>query len=445
MEANLQDLIERGLVQREGRRFDLHPIVRRYAYDRMGTAERRSTHGQRRDYFAAVPAVERVTMVDDLAPVMELYHHMVRAGQYDEAVELFRDRLSKPLYYQLGAYQQRIELLRALFPQGETQPPQLQSEDHQAWTLVALANSYSLSGQPAQAVPLFEQVAAIDEKGENKEYWAIGLGNLAYSAQLPIGALQAAEANLRRAIALGQEIENERREAIGNQELGRLLAYRGDWGAATEELKISTDYCKKTNDFQGLCIDEAYRALSALLQTRSPQTTNSKRTELAATALAAAQRAIALAEETARNDYPVERDYVRAHWLLGAAHRLTPDLPAGDHHLNEALRRCRAINLVEFEADILLDLARLRRDQDNLSEAQRLAEEARAIAARSGYLLQGADSHLFLAELAQAAGNLSEAQTLAQAALQLATCDGGEFVYRVAYDEAVALLSQVGG
>ncbi|WP_299492603.1 TIR domain-containing protein [Acaryochloris sp. IP29b_bin.137] len=439
LESELQDLIERGLVQQEGQRFDLHPIVRRYAYDRMGTAERSSTHGQLRDYFAAVPAVERVTAVDDLAPVMELYHHMVQAGQYDEACDLFYERLNKLLYYQLGAYQQRIELLRALFLQGEDQPPQLQSEGDQAWTLNALASSYTLNGQPAQAVSLLEQHNAIREKQGDKKNWAIGLGNLA-QAQLSIGALQAAEANLRHAIALGQEIENERRDAIGHQELGRLLAYQGDWGAAAQALNRALGLFEKNSSIQSQGIVWAYRALSALLQTRSHQTSNSQRAELAATTLAAAQHALSLADEDARTDYPVERDYVRAHWLLGAVHRLTPDLSASDHHLNEALRRCRAINLVEFEADILLDLARLRRDQDNLSEAHRLAKEARAIATRSGYVLQGADIHLFLAELAQAAGHLPEAQTLAQKALKLATCDGGKFVCRVAYDQAVALL-----
>ena len=443
LERELQDLIERGFVQREGQRFDLHPIVRRYAYERMSTTERSSIHGQLRDYFAAVPAVEPVTMVDDLAPVMELYHHMVQAGQYDEAMDMFYNRLNKPLYYQLGAYQQRIELLRALFPQGETQLPQLQSEAAQAWTLNALAQSYSLCGQTAQAVPLRERTVATCEKQGDQGSWAVGLENLA-DDQIKIGALQAAEANLRRAIALCQEIENEFREA-GHQELGRLLAYRGDWGAALEELQISTDYWQKTNDLQGLCLNEAYRALNALLRTRLSQTTDSHWTELAATAVAAAQRAIALADEYARTSYPVERDYVRAHWLLGAAHRLIPDRSASDHHLNEALRRCRAINLVAFEADILLDLARLCRDQGHLPEALRLAEEARAIATRSGYVLQGADINLFLAELAQAAGNLPEARALAQTALKLATCDGGEYVYRVAYDEAVALLSQLEG
>jgi hypothetical protein len=55
-----------------------------------------------------------------------------------------------------------------------------------------------------------------------------------------------------------------------------------------------------------------------------------------------------------------------AHWLLGAAHRVKGDRSQSDHHLSEALRRCRAINAVDGEADILLDLARLRADQDPL-------------------------------------------------------------------------------
>ncbi|MEO1146893.1 MAG: toll/interleukin-1 receptor domain-containing protein [Cyanobacteria bacterium J06638_22] len=445
LSGDLRALVTRGLMQREGTRIDLHPIVRRYAYDRMGTAERRSTHGQLRDYFAAVPTVEQVTTVDDLAPVIELYHHMVRAGQYDEAQALFRDRLSSPLYYQLGAYQQFIELLRALFPQGETQPPKLQSEHDQAWTLAALANGYGISGQPAQAVLLFEQHNAIREKAGDKKNWTTGLENLAIAAQFPIGALQAAEANLHRAISLSQEIENDWHEAVGHADLGRLLACRGDWGAAAAELERALESFKKDNRIQSQGIVWAYRTLSALLWIRSPQASAPQRAELATTALAAAQRAFELADETARTKFPYEFDYVRVHWLLGATHRLTPNLSESAHHLSEALRRCRAINLVDAEADILLDLARLRRDQGNLAEAQRLAEEARAIATRSGYVLQGADIHLFLAELAQAAGNLDEARQLAQRALELATCDGGEYVYRVAYDEAIAMLSQLGG
>jgi tetratricopeptide (TPR) repeat protein len=159
--------------------------------------------------------------------------------------------------------------------------------------------------------------------------------------------------------------------------------------------------------------------------------------------LAAATRALELAEAWEKEVRPNARDYVRAHWLLGAAHRVNSNLPQSDTHLGDALTRCRTINLVEFEADILLDLARLRADQGQPAEAQRLAQEALGITERSGYVLQGADVRLFLAQQALAQGDHPQALAHAQIARQLATCDGGDHVYRVAYDEAGALLTQL--
>ena len=87
-------------------------------------------------------------------------------------------------------------------------------------------------------------------------------------------------------------------------------------------------------------------------------------------------------------------------------------LQEAERHLTEALDHCRSINMVDREADILLDLARVRREQGGggvevsatprvlNDEPLRLAEEALAIAERSGYVLQGADVRLFLAQLA---------------------------------------------
>jgi tetratricopeptide (TPR) repeat protein len=481
LRADLRDLVARGLLHRDHQthRYDLHPIVRRYAYDRLGSAEREAAHGQLRDYFAAVPPPERVQTLDDLAPVIELYHHTVQAGQYDEAVRLFRDRLATPLYYQFGAYQLQIELLRALFPDGEDKPPRLKGESDQAWTLNALANSYGLSGQPRRAVPLFEASNVIDEKRGDKQGVAIGLGNLA-GDHLRIGALRAAEANLRRQIALCREIEDEFNEAAGHQELGRLLAYRGLWDEAEEELAASTRYWRQTNDVQGICMDEAYRALRALLLARAVGANGRLplHGDPVAEALAAARRALELADEDARTRYPLERDYVRAHWLLGAAHRANavgatgrsslPEagrspLQEADRHLTEALTRCRRINAVDAEADILLDLARLRQDQAGRGErpfaqearpfaqqalpfaqdALRLAQEALIITERSDYVLQGADVRLFLAQTALEDGDEKEALEHARKARQLATCDGPpDHTYKVAYDEAGALLEE---
>jgi hypothetical protein len=117
----LHDLQDRGLLQVTTlsssnsllSTFDLHPIVRRYAYDRLTAPAKTAAHTRLADYFAAVPQPQKVEKLDDLAPVIELYHHLVRAGKLDEACDLYYHRLSKFIYYQLGNYQLSIELVGA--------------------------------------------------------------------------------------------------------------------------------------------------------------------------------------------------------------------------------------------------------------------------------------------------------------------------------------------
>jgi len=442
LDADLRDLVARGLLHHDTKegRFDLHPIVRRYTYDRLTAPDRASTHTRLRDYFAAVPKPDKVTRLEDLAPVIELYHHTVRAGQYDEARTLYRNRLNDTLYYQLGAYQLIIDLLRELFPDGEERPPRLKDESAQAWTLNELANSYSLSGQPSRAVPLLEQHNAICEKAGNKRNLAVGLGNVALD-QMPIGALRVAEANMRRRIALSREIKDELVEAVGRQELGWLLAYRGAHAESETELATALKVFEKQQEVQAQGLTWACRALRELLRLRSSA---SSELPVPRSALEPARRALELVDKDARSRYPHERDYVHVHWLLGAAHRVNGQTDEAERHLHEALERCRRINMVEFEADILIDLVRLRVATGAPSEAQRLAEEALLITERSGYVLQGADAHLELAKLALNRGDKATALEHAKEARRLATCDGPpDYTYKAAYDEAGVLLTEL--
>jgi tetratricopeptide (TPR) repeat protein len=452
LKSALRELGERGLLlfDRERRCNDLHPIVRGYAYDRL--ADKEGVHTRLRDYFAAlpVPDEDRVTRVEDLAPVIELYHHTVRAGQYDEARELYRDRLNKPLYYRLGAYQTCIELLRALFPDGEDRPARLKDESAQAWTLTALANSYSLSGQPRRAVPLFRQQIAIREKQGVKQSVAIGLGNLAYMAQIHLGELAAAEGNLRRGIELCREIEDEFREAIGRRELGRLRAYQGAFDEAAQELDTALASFGKLGATQSECVVWACRALRALLMGKGEA------------ALEAARRAheIAISRQN-------ERDVIRAEWLLGAALvalALAPSPPPDGHpplpslgeegggeallsqteiHLTQALTRCRRINLAELEPDILLAWARWHEAKGHHEQAGRDAEAALAIADRCEYRLVQADCHNFLARMALEAGERKAAGHHAQIARERAWCDGPLHCYQPALEEAERLLAAI--
>lgn len=440
---------------RKTNKYDLHPIVRRFAYDNLTVADRTGAHERLVNYFQAIPEREKIEKLEDLAPVIELYHHMVRAGNLDEARVLFRDRLDS-LYYQFGAYQLQIELLCALFLDGEDKPPRLKDESAQAWTLNELANSYSLSGQSRRAVPIMEMAKVIDEKLGEKKGFAIGLGNVA-DDQLKIGALSAAERNLHRGIDLCREIEDEFHEAVGLSGLGRVLAYLGRWEDSEKELSNALMLYEKKNHVQMHGVTWSYRALRFLLMAREEAIFDTRKSNnkyripalsnVETSAIESAQRALGLADETAKPNsgfvYPI-RDYIRAYWLLGAAYRANNELEKAEENLTKALNQCRQINMVDHETDILLNLARLRYAQGDFKDAQEKAAEALSITERCGYVLQGADVNLFLAQYAlEQEKDKAKARVYAEEAKKLATCDGPPYYYKVAYEEAEAMLEKL--
>lgn len=107
-----------------------------------------------------------------------------------------------------------------------------------------------------------------------------------------------------------------------------------------------------------------------------------------------------------------------------------------------------------FEADILLENSKLFYAQNEYEKALGYAQEALTITERSGYVLQGADVNLWLAELALAGLRLKDvgdelsdeelAKEYAEEALKLAHCeDGPPYHYKVAYEEAQALLEKL--
>jgi tetratricopeptide (TPR) repeat protein len=145
-----------------------------------------------------------------------------------------------------------------------------------------------------------------------------------------------------------------------------------------------------------------------------------------------------------RSVYGGERDIIRAHWILGSAYRMNNEMTRAEENLAKALNLCRQINMVDHEADILLDIARLRYAQNDFKDAQEKAEEALIITERSGYVLQGADVNLFLAQYAlEQEKDKAKAKQYAEEAKKLATCDGPPYYYKVAYEEAERLLEKL--
>ena len=427
LEDTLHLLEQRGLLKRSfstAPMFDLHPITRRYAYGRL--ADRTAFHMQLINYYKTVSKAEKVNSIIDLWPTIELYHHLTRTERYNEAVILFSDQLVHPLFNQLGVYQQIIELLHTLFPEGEDKLPHLNDEAWQAWTLNELALNYSLSGWPRAAVRLFQKSNDIDEKRGAKKGMSISLGNLAYMALIPIGALAEAADNLRRSIELCHEIKGRLLEAIGRQERGRLLTYCGDWGKSASELDAALDLFITERDIQGQGVVRAHQTLYALIRGNSAVAQNT------------AQEAHKIAVQCQN-----ERNRIQAEWLLGWVALTLGNYPESQADLDEALYRCRAINLVELEPAILLAQARLARAMGQTAISHNYVQQALTIAKRSGYILHLADIHNHLAHLALDANDLSTALTHAQTARDYAFCDGPPYAYQSALDEAERILAEL--
>ncbi len=380
----LIELVDRGMLLRDKKsnKFDLHPIVRKYCYGRLRNKEK--VHAELKDYFAVVPEPEKIESVYDLAPVIELYYHTVSAGGYDMAMELNYYRLHDKLFYRFGAYQMQIELLRALFPDGEDKLPRLIKGSAKEWALTALASSYSRSGQPRHAMPLFEMSNKLAENTDDRRNLAIGLTAVASMSQIPIGEFDAAEFNISHSIKICYEINEEEVEAVGRSELGLLLAYRGKFEGAEKEFTKALDSFKKL-DYDYIGVTWAYRATLFIQMNNADEVFDN------------ARRAIELGEKGGFVG-KIERELIRTEWLLGVASLMKGNPPEAEKHLNEALIKDRKINLVEFEPDILLELAKLRFKQNHKPEALKLVQEALQIADRCEYRLKQADIHNFLSE-----------------------------------------------
>jgi tetratricopeptide (TPR) repeat protein len=147
-----------------------------------------------------------------------------------------------------------------------------------------------------------------------------------------------------------------------------------------------------------------------------------------------------------------ERDIIRAEWLLGlvlvrsALQEIegTGDiLLEAEVHLSNALHRCRRIDMVDYEADLLLAWARLHHAKGERQQAKEDATEALVIANRSDFRALRADISNLLARLDWEDGDHIAAINSARNALNDALCDGPPYCYKPALEEAKQLLKTI--
>jgi hypothetical protein len=176
LDRALTELEDRGLIgwDREANRYDAHPIVRGVVWQLMAVKDQQAVYATLDAHFEPMVTPERpeVETLADLAPAIERYHILVGLERYDDAIDLFYDRLSDATLYRLAAHRERIEWLERLFPEGAACFPALTRDSGRGYALNTLAASYASSGQPGLAVPLFHRANEIvdSDNGANPAY-----------------------------------------------------------------------------------------------------------------------------------------------------------------------------------------------------------------------------------------------------------------------------------
>lgn len=435
-EQDLRELIDYGLLlfNEDNKHFDLHPIIRRYAYERL--SNKADVHKRLRDYFQNdISLPDKVQSLKDISPLIEVYYHTAKGGLYAEAAKIYLKSLSNYLFYRFGSYQTIIELIKLLFKDQNDKLPELEGDSQKVSILNHLAGAYDRLGYSRLAVDKLNAYVELVNEKRIKERFSIRINMTNCFIQL--GELKKAELNLRPKNKRGLNIQDQ---AVLRMENANIIMLKGQFARASFELNESIKIFKKLNNTQGLCIALSDRARLCILMGRYEE------------AFKASMESLKNGEKETKSIKPVEENFIRANWLIGQtliyrAYEATLNrdilLENAESYLREALSHCRKINSTLFEPDILLSFAMWYDLMGAKDKAKETAEEALYISKRHEYRLKMAEIYNFLAKIALETHEMNKSFNYSQEAINCAICDGIPYCYKPALDIAKNILDKI--
>jgi tetratricopeptide (TPR) repeat protein len=154
-DSALSDLEDRGLLQwdRYSNTYDLHPVVRGYAFDQLEKDDLAKTYERIRDHFESLP-LENSNEASELSQIknsLQIYRAFIGAGQLDKAAHLYRNQLSGALFFSITSYPTVIEVLTPLFANGTTNLPTLAAASDKRFIANDLGIAFQMLGRTEEA------------------------------------------------------------------------------------------------------------------------------------------------------------------------------------------------------------------------------------------------------------------------------------------------------
>ncbi|MEL7436429.1 MAG: tetratricopeptide repeat protein, partial [Chloroflexota bacterium] len=235
--ANLITGLEtRRLIKRTERddttTYSAHPLVQRHYRTALEQSGDDVTPVHKRvaeHYDSTSDELSTLPTLDDLKPYIEMVHHLCRAGAYDEAYKVRRDRIyqtsSFVLTKKLGAYETALNLIREFFPNSETsEEPQVRNQSDKSWILNEVGFCLTSLGRLRDAVPFYARSNAMDAEMGDHHNANRGYQNLAELYE-KLGDVAQMQTSAETALQEAEQVENERNRMRDERNSKAYLAW----------------------------------------------------------------------------------------------------------------------------------------------------------------------------------------------------------------------------
>lgn len=384
----LERLERRGFLSydRQHRTYDMHPMVRQYAYAQMPTTERREAARKTYRYLAdRLPKHE--TTLATLSVTLEVYHQALQGGLVASAHKIFLHRLYPILFFRIGQCRIQIALMEQLIAAGKEHPEQI-SAGALRGLMDRLGTAYILAGMPREAYRCALEASNGGDKANRLVYLA--------SSEMRLGKLQSAVQQLEESVRLNLQNGESFAEMIAHLNLGLALTWSAQFEEAATHLDSASAIIGDTPKRRHWhCIFLVHHARLALLMGRGTRALQHART----------------AHEIATEDSD-ETDLVRSRWALGASlvRRVEEDpalaaeyLSEAESHLLSALSTCSESHYGEFTMELNVAMAHWHFANGDPAQAEVAAESALTLARKGGHAVKEAEADEILSELARLA------------------------------------------
>ena len=402
----LQRLQSSAIIRCEGE-YSLHPLIRdhyrnrlrQYAPDDISALRHRITTY----YVTMADGLPEPTSVDELVPLAEALHHTCRAGSYDAAYPILRERLNLGDRYliadELGAWDTYLSFLQEFFADPESQESLMREPKAQGWFLHETGFCHMMLGNLQAAVPFYQRAIDLKLSLENWRGASIGYQNLA-ELYVSLGDLKGRAEADRHSLELARRAKDAEEEchALADQAWAEHL--RGHLMQASQLFQQMETLQQNISDPGKPYVYCLHRLRSAdhLRHIGNPQE---------------AGRLLQVSLEECQNTGWKDYDSL-THRVFGDVKAEAGQPDEARHHYDEALRIIRSITRHDLLIDILMSRGRWLAQQGIVGPALSDLGEALRYAVKSGYRIYEADIRVALAWIYLAEADNTGGQQSAQ-------------------------------